>query len=241
MMTRHEQQGFSLVELMIAMTLGLIVTGAILKTFIANSQSMELQRAAVGLQEEGRATIDYITRYVRMAGFRETSLEEGSLSDGLSGAASSISIKFKAAASNATGSTDNPKPIAVLRDCLGTMVSNAAESVNLFQQVGNELVCQATINGGSAASAALISNVQELRILYGVDSDGDGIANQYKTTTGSDDVVLLKVCLRLRGGADIVSPAATYKMCDGSDDGTPSQKLERRIETTIALRNRVGS
>ena len=235
-----QQRGFSLVELMIALVLGLIVTGAILQTFISNNKSMELQRVAVSLQEEGRAAVDYITRYVRMAGFQETNLEQGALSDGLSGTSSSLSIKFKAAVSAATSSTDKPKPIAFLRDCLGSAVSNAAESINVFSQSGSELICTAT-TGGSSDSAALVGNVKEIRIQYGVDSDGDGVANQYLTAPGGAPVVALKICLRLQSDNDLVSTPTTYKQCDGSAASTSSRRLERRIDTTIALRNRIGS
>ena len=236
MTARSIQTGFSLVELMIALTLGMVITGAILQTFIYNNQSMELQRTAVTLQEEGRAAVDYITRYARMAGFRETNLEQGKLSDGLSGSGSALTIKFKAGVSSATATTDNPKPIVFLRDCLGTAVSNAAESVNQFQLSGGELICQAT-TAGITSSAALVSNVKEIRIQYGVDSDADGVANQYKSSPGSGTVVSLKICLRLQSDADLSASATTYKQCDGSDESTPSKRLERRIDTTIALRN----
>jgi type IV pilus assembly protein PilW len=63
------QQGLSLVELMIAMLLGVFLTGGLLQLFINTKQTYGTQESLFRLQENGRVAIDLITRDMRMAGF----------------------------------------------------------------------------------------------------------------------------------------------------------------------------
>lgn len=63
------QKGFSLVELMIALVLGLFLVGGILYVFISNSQTFRTNEALSRMQENGRFAIDFISRDIREAGY----------------------------------------------------------------------------------------------------------------------------------------------------------------------------
>ena len=63
------QRGLSLVELMIAMLLGLFLIGGLLQIFISSRQTYRMQEGLSRLQENGRFAIDFISRDIRMAGF----------------------------------------------------------------------------------------------------------------------------------------------------------------------------
>lgn len=63
------QQGFSLIELMIAMTIGLIVLGAVGYVFISSRQSFTTTDNMSRMQENARIAIETIARDVRMAGY----------------------------------------------------------------------------------------------------------------------------------------------------------------------------
>lgn len=65
-MTRLSR-GFSLVELMIAMALGLIVAGGIVSVVLATSASSVVQTQLAKLQEEGRFAVASLTADLRMA------------------------------------------------------------------------------------------------------------------------------------------------------------------------------
>lgn len=67
-LTRGQCFGFSLVELMIAMVLGLAITGGVTALFISNNQSYRTQQAAANAQESGRLAFELLARYIRMAG-----------------------------------------------------------------------------------------------------------------------------------------------------------------------------
>ena len=63
------QRGFSLVELMVAMVLGLIILGALILTFTANKRSYESQNTFARIQENGRYAMDLIIKDLRLAGY----------------------------------------------------------------------------------------------------------------------------------------------------------------------------
>ncbi len=67
---RHDrQQGFSLVELMVAVTVGLILLGAVLAVFIANRGIYSSNKAVAQIQEDGRFALSFLQHDVRMAGY----------------------------------------------------------------------------------------------------------------------------------------------------------------------------
>ena len=62
--------GFSLVELMIALALGSMVTAGVVQLFAANSETHNLLVGQSRMQESGRFALDFISRDVRKAGYR---------------------------------------------------------------------------------------------------------------------------------------------------------------------------
>lgn len=69
---RRPRRGFSLVELMVAMTLGLLLTGAAVSLFLSMRQ-LHLEQERVALMKENlRFASDFMTRDIRGAGLRES-------------------------------------------------------------------------------------------------------------------------------------------------------------------------
>ncbi len=68
--SRTPERGFSLVELMIAMVLGLLVIGGTVTVFGGASRSARLNEALSTLQANARFALDSVTADLRMAGFR---------------------------------------------------------------------------------------------------------------------------------------------------------------------------
>ena len=62
--------GFSLVELMIALALGTVVTAGVVQLFVANSETHNLLVGQSRMQESARFALDFISRQVRQAGYR---------------------------------------------------------------------------------------------------------------------------------------------------------------------------
>jgi len=65
---RVSNQGFTIVELMVAMVVSLLVMGAIYSTFLSQSKSYLVQEEVVAMQQNLRAAMFYMQREIRMAG-----------------------------------------------------------------------------------------------------------------------------------------------------------------------------
>lgn len=65
---RHEQEGFTLVELLIALALGLIVLGAVLGIFNSSQQSYNVQEDIAAMQQDVRVGRTFLERDIRVAG-----------------------------------------------------------------------------------------------------------------------------------------------------------------------------
>ena len=65
---RGHRSGFSLVELLVGMTLGLFLVSGMIAVFAGNKRSAELNIATSTLQENARFALDAIVRDLRMAG-----------------------------------------------------------------------------------------------------------------------------------------------------------------------------
>lgn len=66
---RPRQQGFSLIELMVAMTIGLVVLAAVGYVYLSSRQSFRLADSMSRMQENARLAIETMARDVRMAGY----------------------------------------------------------------------------------------------------------------------------------------------------------------------------
>jgi type IV pilus assembly protein PilW len=66
----HRQQGLSLVELLIAMTLSLLLMGGVLQIFLASKQTYSANTALSRVQESGRFAMEFLTSDIRNAGYK---------------------------------------------------------------------------------------------------------------------------------------------------------------------------
>lgn len=66
----QRKRGFTITELMIAMTLGLILISGMISVFVSTKRTSDLNSAVANLQESARYALDSLTREIRMAGFQ---------------------------------------------------------------------------------------------------------------------------------------------------------------------------
>ncbi len=65
----RKQQGLSLIELMISITIGLILMTGVVQLFLSSKTTFATQQAMSRIQETGRLAIDFMARDIRMAGY----------------------------------------------------------------------------------------------------------------------------------------------------------------------------
>lgn len=82
----RRSQGFSLVELMIALGLGVVVTAGIVSLFVGNNQTYNLLNNQARLQESARFALDFVSRSVRAAGYFGCDPEPAKIYNSMNGA-----------------------------------------------------------------------------------------------------------------------------------------------------------
>lgn len=66
---KGSQRGFGLVELMIAITLGLFLSAAVIQVFLATNASSKVQDSLAQIQENARFAMRFLGKEIRMAGY----------------------------------------------------------------------------------------------------------------------------------------------------------------------------
>lgn len=233
----NAQKGFTLIEFLIASTLGLIILAGVFQIFNNNAQINRSQTNLANLQETGRFAMEYLSRDIRAAGyprigFLGTAIT-GTNNDGLN---NSDSISVSSDSTDSSGNT---------LDCLG---QNTAEPTVNKYYIDNEsgipnLFC---LGSGGNTPQALLEGVENMQILYGVDMDSDKSADKYVSAnlvSGSDwlNVVSVRISLLLRTlDNNVSSQHQAYSFNDTTITPTGSDYyLRRTFSSTITLRNRL--
>ena len=94
----------------------------------------------------------------------------------------------------------------------------------------------------------LIEGIEQMQLLYGVDTTDDDFPNQYMTSTeviasAFDwyDVISIRLMLLVRSGSDSIVEAPQVITYNGATTTAADNRLRQVFTTTIALRNRIGS
>jgi type IV pilus assembly protein PilW len=178
---RASQVGTSLVELMIAVAIGLIVILAAVALYLGGARTLRVQDEASRLDDSGRFALESITRLIRVAGYVNWPGDTGAAPvrlgvadtpavEGADGASSDrITLRF-------FGSTQGAAADGAIVDCLGVPVPRDGDPATRTENVlsvstAGALLCQAT---GMSSPQPLIDGVERLQFLYGLDLDGDG-------------------------------------------------------------------
>lgn len=90
----------------------------------------------------------------------------------------------------------------------------------------------------------LVRGVESMQIMYGLDTDGDGTADQYQNAAGVADwnqVVSIQTAMLVSSvdPARTETDTATYTLLDASVDPADTRELRHVFGSTIALRNRI--
>jgi type IV pilus assembly protein PilW len=89
----------------------------------------------------------------------------------------------------------------------------------------------------------LVEGVQDMQVLYGIDSDNDQFPNQYVTSDNVPNfnaVVSLRIMLLIHSIDDFVTEAPQTYTFNGVLTTPADRRLRQVFTTTIALRNRIG-
>lgn len=241
----RDQSGFSLIELMVAMAIGLILIAVVGNVYLAGRQSFRDQDEASRLQETGRFVLDTLSRVVYEAGRADVAPDNNLLAfslipgaglavdatDGPGTTPDSLTIRFASASAGEF-------------DCLGSGTGGTAAAPVVVAQtlslVGTDIRCTSSIG---AATGALASNVEDFQVTFGVDQNGDGSVDQYVAPSAATapNALAARVCVLVRTADRMAPVAQSYVDCNGAlVPAAPDLRIRRAFTKVIALRNRLG-
>jgi type IV pilus assembly protein PilW len=196
----------TLVELMVALTIGLGIVLMAGRLLVLANGAYAAQIESAGVEDGGRFAIDVIGRAVRQAGAVDADAVADPAADSAPARLAGLDARTL---SRATAGIDDPLPAAIngsdvlavrfpgddsAVDCAGFPVAAGGEGWSIFYVARNgegeaELRCKYHDHRAAHWSAdAVVSGVDGFQVLYGVDMDDppDGVANRYVNATAID-------------------------------------------------------
>lgn len=241
---RSMETGLTLIELMVAMLLGLLLTAAVIQVFAGSRSSNTVQAGMSRLQENARFALDALARDIGNAGFTRSffRLPDGSenaritLANSRNNVSVNAPLGFLIEAFTASDTIEVNYESAT--DCLGASTPNGIAS-NRYYLDGTDLMC---LGNGSATPGLIAEHVENLQFLYGVDTDEDRAANVFMTADNLTDpslVVAVKVALLASTGDSVGMNSDTrHSLLDIPAVGPFSDRRLRQVfSRTIMLRN----
>lgn len=146
---KHSQTGLSLIEMMIGMVLGSIITVAVAQLFVANGTTYRLMIGQSRMQEAARFSLDFIGRSVREAGYRGCFSSNDSVHstiDPVSNTPYEYDLNFGVEGFNATGAGVWAPALSVLPQTSGAADTNVY-STALGEGTGNGIDIDAIVSG----------------------------------------------------------------------------------------------
>ena len=257
----NKQAGFSLVEIMIALLIGLFLMGGILQMFSASQQTYRMQSNLARLQENGRFALDFLARDIRTAGYWGCMTSSTGDISGTEGGnlnvPDSITIKGGFAfipigtliPTGACGSPVNPvnppyscgaancdtNPTSTITYSISKPATSATSpnpKVTLYRYTNN------------IPNPLLVEGIENMKILYGVHSDivPDGAANYYvsaNNVANMEKVVSVRISLLVVTLDDYLTPQPVMYTYNGVPTMPIDHNIRRVFNTTIAIRNRL--
>jgi type IV pilus assembly protein PilW len=224
---RKSQGGFSLVELLIGMVIGLFLMLGVGKIFDGNKRSYAFQEGLSQTQEQGRFAMEFLAANLRIAGAPKNNPPLGFKIEGTDGATDAVTMRYVSAGDV---------------DCQNNLV--AGTIVNQFrinQPVANpnisDLECSAD---GGATWETYVPNIEDMQLMYGEDTTADGVPNRFMLAAENPawaDVVSIRVSLLVRSANNKSGVPIPYTDLAGTTVTPTDRRLRRRFVSTINLRN----
>jgi type IV pilus assembly protein PilW len=248
---RERQQGLSLVELLVAMVLGLLLTAGALEMMLSSRNLHRTTDSLSRIQENGRFALDFLNRGINMAGYKTSNVDPDAQIFNYCGDTfcsadgSGVDSDQIAAVQTADSSND--------QDCLGNTVDkdDAFANVYYINEVDNisSLYCRGyNITDSSWISSAqpLVDGIENMQVLYGINDNayiGGRRVEKYVSATNVSDwseINTIRIALLVNNGLEFGNgdeTTRTFQLLDGAPL-TFTDKHDRQVYiSTIALSN----
>ncbi|SIT42776.1 conserved exported hypothetical protein [Paraburkholderia ribeironis] len=260
----HSARGHTLLELMIAMALGLVVTAGAVSLYTTQRSAFERASNAMRIRDAGLTALTLIGQQLQMAGFvpadiasydgppalfgcsagRPTGADDSLTCTTLSSGSDGVVVRYAG---------DNvstwPSASGQVTDCVGQAATGSSAALGaqgvpvvnryfagLSGSTGEpELYCEG--NGNAGTAQPLVEGVERLRIKYWLAGALEAINASAVPADQWAQIVAVDLCVLVRGVPQ--GERSRYVDCDGvsalGSDLRPRQAFSRRV----ALRNHV--
>ncbi len=309
-MRRNRQAGVTIIELMVAATLGLLITSGIGALYVQGSKSYAEDDRYLRMVENGRFAVDMISRDLRMISFWGELLDPAAISSALTAGEDcgldlfdgAEAVQFNnptgspavtqfditsGTCGTLTGTVSTGTNQLAIKHTVGTGLVSGQEnnvvyirtngSVGSFIQyvsgttpalpagyqdweytpfvyyIGDDgstpylcrLFLSALAFGAVTSDECLAEGVEQMYVQFGLDTDADGVANQYKANPvaaemGQVVTARIYVLVRAATGDPQYVNAKTYTLGDLSVAAANDNFYRRVFSTTVKLRNPVN-
>jgi type IV pilus assembly protein PilW len=250
------QQGFSIIELLVAVAISFVAVLAASEAYIASKQTNRIQAIQTRLTEDGHFGLSMLQRTISQAGYR-VSPTAALDANRISVANNVLTVKFTADGTNHI-------------ECDGTVSGAAVDRSLVIQTSSSALQC--ATNGGTASSWVAPSasgsgtgtEVVDFRVLLGVDTGPattadygcgvdaagtkprDCVIDKYVAaltgTETAEQIMAVRVCFVLRSQATdaSITRSGNVTNCSGTAiaNSQNDHKMYRLFNTTISMRNK---
>lgn len=259
------QRGYSVVELLIAGTLGLVLLAGIGSLFLGSSQTFRLQRQLADIQDSGRYALWMFRQELQRAGWRGGDISPNAAnvhffppadSSGEGGGAiENMPVDFcPAEGCSVDGGELGNDSLTIgyddVADCAGSGAVDGHVYNRYFVQ-DRQLLCAGS---GGAAAQPLVEDVEAFQVLYGIDVLNsaesivdarfnclDRVVDRYvpaSDVAGSTAVIAVRISLLVAGETNqsIVSAERRYQV--GDQSYVFEDRIPRRVfSLTVPVRN----
>lgn len=208
---RVVQTGFSLVELMISLTLGLFISLMVIQSYLTSVRADKTVLGQSEIQENGRFSMQILEKSLQQAGYfadltRERStffLEQNALwpktvfssTEVLRGFDDSTQPVANQPSSDAgtdqvflrfvTGKNSAGEN-AAWYSCNGVLLDPDTVVEMAFYVKGEALMCRSQAQGGAVDAQPLLDHVKNFQVVYGIDGSGKGAVSRYLSAQDVD-------------------------------------------------------
>lgn len=175
---RLDQNGITLIELLIAFVICAIIVGGVYRVFIAQSKAYTIQDRVVDVQQNIRTAMEVLLRDVRMAGYDNDSLSSKiSIANPIAPGDHSVTINYEY--------DDTHRYEVIYRTTNG----NLERQLRIYPDVGPS----------TSTTDTILENVETLNFTYGVSRNDSGALDRWAINAadieGNEKVVAVRVVL----------------------------------------------
>jgi len=263
---RCKQRGFNLIELMIAIVIGIFISLMVVQYMVTSSRVFKRQGADSNLEQNASFAISYLSQFVRQAGTRDNYgtvvpffLDECDGIDPCTGDGTGSASATDPATSDTIAVRMHPDNG---RDCTGIALPAGDQLANVFYIEAsvedpniNSLYCRGfNVSSDSwiADGVALIDGIDQMQVLYGVADANERIYSYFdaarvpsvdgSAALGWDRVRAIKIALLVSDGFDSLTEdldTRSYQLLDGPQLSLTDRVNRRVFSTTVAMNSKL--